>query len=428
MAIIIACMVGTGVFTSLGYQVMGLESVSAILMLWVAGGIMALCGALCYAELALRHPGSGGEYHYLSRIYHPAFGFLSGWVSATVGFAAPIGLAGMAFGAYFHQFLPSFSPTFLACALILTVTGLNLLGLKVSGGFQKFATYLNIGLMLGFVLVGLTQADSSHFQFSLAEADWAAVFSAPFAVSLVYVSYAYSGWNAIAYIAGDVARPTWTLPRALFGASALVMLVYVLVNLTFLYSTPIAEIRALQNPEEVAALAAGHIFGDIGAKVVAAMICLALLASVHSMTLTGPKVSEALGRDLRALRFLARTNAQGAPVVATLWQTAIALILVLTASFGQVLTFIGFTLALFTTFTVLGLVVERWRGGALPQGSYRTPLYPLPALIFLALEAWMLIYNLKDKPKESLGGLALVGLGLLVYFFVQSSRQPERDF
>jgi APA family basic amino acid/polyamine antiporter len=401
-------------------------------MLWIAGGIMALCGALSYAELAVRHPGSGGEYHYLSKIYHPTMGFLSGWISATVGFAAPIGLASMAFGGYLSKLIPEADPTVLACSLILTVAGINFLGLKVSEGFQKSATYLNIALMIILVLCGLFLPDSSHFSFSIGAADWAAVFSGPFAVSLVYVSYAYSGWNAITYIAGDVEQPDKTVPRALIGAALTVMLLYVLVNFVFLFSTPMPAIEGLENKEEIAFLAATNIFGEVGGKIISALICLALLASVHSMTITGPRVTQALGRDLPALAPFAKTTSEGAPLYAILLQTGIALALVLTATFGKVLTFIGFTLGLFTTLTVAGLLVERYVKDpqrraqgleTLAPGSYRTPLFPLPTLIFLALEGWMLFFNLKEKPVESRYGLALVGLGLLFYWAVNRKAQ-----
>ena len=414
VAVIAACMIGTGVFTSLGYQVLGIKSVFAIVVLWATGGLAALCGALVYAELAVRYPGSGGEYNYLSRIYHPAVGFLSGWTSATIGFAAPIAAAAMAFGKYFSQIVPIDSTVAAAIVIILAAL-INFAGITLSEIIQKSATYLNLALILVLILCGVFIAgDYKHFNFTVGKADWDSIMSHSFAVSLIYVSYAYSGWNAVTYIAGEVKDPVKTVPKSLIWSVILVSTLYVLLNFVFLLRVPMDN---LAGQNEVGAIAANAIFGPVGSKIIAGLICLGLMASVLGMTIAGPRVTDKIGQDMPALKFLAFRNKSGAPIVAILLQVGISMTLALTAAFDVVIRYVGFTLALFTTLTVAGILIVRWvKKEPLAAGLYRLPLFPLPAIIFILLEIWMLTYTMIDHPLESLAGLGTVLSGLLVYF------------
>lgn len=423
IAVIAACMIGTGVFTSLGYQVLGIKSVFAIVVLWATGGLAALCGALVYAELAVRYPGSGGEYNYLSRIYHPAVGFLSGWTSATIGFAAPIAAAAMAFGRYFTQIFPAINPTLAAVIVILLAAAVNFAGISLSEAIQKGTTYLNLALIVVLIFCGITIGGNiEHFSFTVGKADWEAIMSHSFAVSLIYVSYAYSGWNAVTYVAGEVKDPTRTVPRSLILSVILVTILYVMLNFVFLLRVPMDQ---LAGQNEVGAIAANAIFGGIGSKVIAGLICLGLMASVLGMTIAGPRVTDKIGQDMPALKFLAYKNKSGAPIVAILLQVTIALILALTASFEVVIRYVGFTLALFTTLTVAGILVVRWiKKEPLGESLYHVPLFPIPAIVFIALEIWMLTYTMIDHPTESLAGLGTVLVGLIV-FFVANQKSKE---
>ncbi len=433
IAVIAACMIGTGVFTSLGYQVYnakfdsGLKSNLAILVLWATGGLVALCGARVYAELSRRFPGSGGEYNYLSRIYHPALGFLSGWVSATIGFAAPIALSAMAFGGYFTKIVPAANPTIVALVVIGLATFINFLGLTLSEMVQKGTTYLNLTLIIGLICCGwLIAGNTEHFQLSQGwEADWSDITSHSFAVSLIYVSYAFSGWNAVTYVAGDVKNPLKNVPRSLLISVALVATLYVLLNFIFLLRVPQAE---LAGQVEVGAIAANAIFGDIGEKLISAMICLGLLASVLAMTIAGPRLTEKMGQDIAGLKFVAITNKQGAPIVAILIQTLIAIILAVTNSFDAVLRYVGFTLALFTCLTVFGLFISRILNKNEGDESIRPTIIPIiAAIIFVALELWMLIFTMIDHPLESLLGLSTLALGFIVYLFVGKTYQANNS-
>ena len=414
VAVIAACMIGTGVFTSLGYQVLGIKSVFAILVLWATGGLAALCGALVYAELAVRYPGSGGEYNYLSRIYHPALGFLSGWTSATIGFAAPIAVAAMAFGEYFSQIF-NVNPTVTACFVIIIAALINFAGVSISETIQKATTYLNLLLIIVLIICGITIVGNySHFSLTFGKADWSAIGSHSFAVSLIYVSYAFSGWNAVTYVAGEVKDPSRTVPRSLIWSVLLVSTLYVMLNFVFLLRVPMEN---LAGQNEVGAIAAQAIFGPIGSKVIAALICLGLMASVLGMTIAGPRVTDKIGQDMPALKFLSIRNKGGAPIIAILLQVAISITLALTDKFDVVLRYVGFSLALFTTLTVAGILVVRWvKKEPLEAGLYRIPLFPIPAIIFILLEIWMLSFTMIDHPIESLAGLGTVLIGLVVFF------------
>ncbi len=414
--VVIAGMVGTGVFTSLGFQLTGIHSGFGILMLWLVGGIIALCGALCYGELASSMPRSGGEYHYLSKIFHPFVGFLSGWVSSVVGFAAPTALAAMALGTYINHVFPSTSPILLAAGVIIVVTFIHSFSLSQSAKFQNIFTLLEIALILFFIVAGFMIGTPQNISFlpnqSNGAEGWHSIFSSSFAVSLIYVSYAYSGWNTATYLAGDIENPRRNVPKSLFYGTIIVMVIYILLNYIFLYSAPMSE---MQGQVEVGLISAVHIFGIKMGNFMGMMIALLLIASISSFVLAGPRIAQVMGEDLPQLSFLAIKNKHGVPYVAKIIQGVIALLLILTASFGKVLLYIGFTLSLSTFFTVLGLFVLRIRGNN-KTAEYKTFGYPVTPIIFLSLSAWMLYYTIVEHPKESLLGMATVMIGSVVYF------------
>ncbi|TGE26180.1 APC family permease [Hymenobacter metallicola] len=411
-AIVVANMVGTGVFTSLGFQVLGIQSGFALLMLWAVGGLIALCGALCYGELAAAMPRSGGEYHYLSQIYHPALGFLSGWVSATVGFAAPTALAAMALGRYAAGVWPAVPPQLLSIGVVLALTVVHGMSSRVGSRLQVVVTAVKVGVLVLFIGAGLLSATPQSIAFLPQAPDWQQLLSPSFAVSLIYVSYAYSGWNAAVYLTGEVAEPQRNLPRILLAGTAVVLLLYVGLNFVFLYGTPVA---ALSGQLEVGYVAASHIFGPAVGRLMGAVIAVLLVSTISSMVFAGPRIIQVMGEDLPALRGLAVVSKNGVPVRALLLQTSLTLFFILTSTFEQVLLYAGFILSLFTFLTVLGLFVLRQRRPDLPR-PYRAWGYPLTPLVFLGLSGWTLIFILRDKPTESLYGLATLAVGAVVYF------------
>jgi basic amino acid/polyamine antiporter, APA family len=416
--LVVANMVGTGVFTSLGFQVAGITSDFALIALWVVGGIAALCGALSYAELATALPRSGGEYHYLSRIYHPSVGFLAGWISAVVGFPAPIALAGIAFGEYFKIFVPGIPPVVLSLTLIWTITVVHLFGLRVEEMFQNGSTFLKVGLIFVLIVAGLLVANPQRLDLSPEPKSLEILISGPFAVSLVYVMYAYSGWNAASYITEEVRNPAKNVPWALLIGTVIVTVLYLVLNYVFLLTTPKS---VLSGQLEVGLLAGQAIFGATGGKIVSALISLGLIATISAMAWIGPRITRRMAEDLPKLRLLGKTSLKGTPYSATILQVVIVTILVTTGTFQAVLLYTQFSLLLSSFLTVLGLIVLRIREPQLAR-PYKVWAYPLTPIVFLAITLHMMAYVIHDKPTESLLGLITVIAGLIIYFF---SKEPR---
>src|SRR3954471_4306878 len=327
--IVVANMVGTGIFTSLGFQVTGLPTGFSILALWIAGGICALCEALSYAELGAALPRSGGEYNFLSVIYHPSLGFLAGWISATIGFAAPVAIAAIAFGTYFANVFPGLNPLVLSLAIVTICTVVLLRDLQLGSAFQNGSTILKIALILVIVVAGFCVRSAAAISFLPAKGDGALILSAPFAVSLYWVMYAYSGWNASTYIVGEVQHPARNIPLSVVLGTLLVSLLYLGLNAAFMRTSPAPE---MIGKEQVALVAGEHIFGTAGGKVMALFICAGLVSTVSAMMWIGPRVTATMGQDFQGLRWLARTNAHGIPTVAIVVQFAIVNVLLLTAT------------------------------------------------------------------------------------------------
>lgn len=414
-------MIGTGIFTSLGFQVGDLPSGFAILMLWGVGGACAMCGALCYAELAAAMPRSGGEYHFLGRIYHPSLGFMAGWISATAGFAAPVALASMAFGNYLTGVWSGVSPVIASLTVLWLSTPLLLFNTKLGSGFQNATTLLKVALILGIIIAGYFAGHLQPVTFLPRAGDGSLIVSAPFAVSLVYVMFAYSGWNASTYIAGEVRNPARVLPLSVGIGTLLVMGLYLAVNAVFMSSTPLTE---MTGKVEVALTAGPHLFGAAGTRIMAGLICLGLVSTISAMMWIGPRVMVVMGEDLRGLRWFAGQNRHGTPVRATLVQFGLVNLFLLTSRFEQVLTCATFVLQLCSFLTVLGVFVLRRKQPDLIR-PYRTWGYPVTPLLFLAVTAWMLWHILCSKPTESLVGLGLAALGLMLYLLSEKKPAPS---
>ena len=425
-AVVIANMIGTGVFTSLGFQLLEIQSGFVLLLLWAVGGLTALCGALCYAELGAALPRSGGEYNFLSQIYHPLAGFISGWVSATVGFAAPTALAALTFGSYLNSVFPSLSPLWLATGLVLALTAVHCTSHRGSGGVQSLLTVLKLALILGFSLLALSQVEVRQaLPFTPQGGDKQLIVGGAFAVSLIYVNYAYSGWNAATYISGELEQPQIYLPRVLVVSTAVVTLAYLLLNYVFLSVAPIA---AMAGKVEIGYITAQHAFGALGASIMGVLLAMLLVSTVSAMVLAAPRVLHAIGEDFAVFRSLAKPNRDGIPVRAILLQSTLSLLFLWTASFERILVFSGATMALNTLFTVLGVFVLRWRQPQLPR-PYRTWMYPLPPAIFLVITAWTLVYTTLQRPAEAWMCLGVISTGALGYWFsvALGRHRPHRE-
>lgn len=412
VSLVIANQIGTGVFTSLGFQVATIPSVFPLLMLWVVGGVIALCGALSYGELGAALPRSGGEYHLLSTIYHPILGYLSGWVSAVLGFAAPTALAAIALSKYTQAVFPEVPGDHLAALVVVAISLIHINSLRWGSLFQDVFTTIKVVLIIFFIGAVFWVDQPEPIMVVPKWEDWQLIASPHFAVALIYVSYAYTGWNAAIYIVDEIKSPLKNLPKALFIGTLTVLILYVLVNFVFLYTVPMSDLSGVV---EVAFPSAVAIFGIPGGKIMAIIIAVLLISTVSAMVFIGPRITMVMGQDLPALRFFAYKNKSNIPTYAIIFQAVVTLSFIYTSSFEQVLIYASFMLVLFTTLAVAGVFVLRITRPDLPR-PYKTWGYPFTPALYLALSSWTLVYVFIDKPKESLIGLAIGFSGLVVYF------------
>ncbi len=419
-AIVVADMVGVGVFTSLGFQVKDIPSGFSILALWTVGGLVALCGVFSYSELGAMFPRSSGEYNFLSRAYHPAFGFLAGWVSATVGFAAPVALAAMAFGEYGKSIDPDAPSLALAIGVVWLVSIVQLCGVRHSSTFQLAATALKVLLIAAFLVAGLVMGTPQPISFAPDPSDFAHITSAPFAIGLVFVMYSFSGWNAATYIIGEMRMPQRNLPRAMLSGTLIVLVLYVALNAVFLRTAPIDK---LAGQIDVASIAGRYIFGDLGGRIVAAMICIGLVSSISAMMWIGPRVMMTMGEDMPAIRLFARKSGNGAPAYAILFQLAVATLMLFTRSFEAVLDFIQFALLFCSFFAVLGVVKLRITHPELPR-PYRAWGYPVTPAVFLVVTGFMMYYLLTERPLQAALGMSIMMSGLVIYAIFHKRADP----
>jgi APA family basic amino acid/polyamine antiporter len=406
-AIVVADMVGVGVFTSLGFQVKDIPSGFSILLLWAVGGIVALCGVFSYSELGAMFPRSSGEYNFLSRAFHPAFGFVAGWVSATVGFAAPVALG-----------IP---PLALAIGIVWLVSIVQLTGVRHSSTFQLVSTVLKVVLIVAFLIAGFVIGTPQPVSFTPDVSDFAHITSAPFAIGLVFVMYSFSGWNAATYIIGEMRMPQQNLPRALLTGTLIVLVLYVALNAVFLHTAPIDK---LSGQLDVARIAGSYIFGELGGRIVGAMICIGLVSSISAMMWIGPRVMMTMGEDIPSLRVFARKSTSGAPAYAILFQLAVANLMLFTRSFEAVLDFIQFALLFCSFFTVLGVIKLRIAQPDLPR-PYRAWGYPITPGVFLLVTGFMMYYLLTERPLQSALGTLIMISGLLIYGVFRNRAVPR---
>lgn len=424
-------MVGTGVFTSLGFQVMGMHSAWSVMILWIIGGVIAFTGALCYAELATIHTRSGGEYHILSFLYGKPIGFMAGWVSMIVGFAAPVAAAAMALARYFSASMgwASDPHVWLSADKIIALIVVTLVSLahffhKTAGAvFQNIFTTIKILFIVFFIGAGLAAADYTLPQFHQSQFITQDLLSTGFAISIYFVLYSYSGWNAVSYFAGEVERPEKNIARSLLAGTAIVTVLYILLNLAFMSVLSFGEV---QGQLEVGYVFTNKLYGARWGSIMGFVIAFLLVSSISSMVVAGPRVIGMIGKDYRRFDALGRTNAQGIPQSAIFFQYALTVVYVLTSYFDQMITLIGFMLNLFTFLCVVGLVIYRLRYPE-QRGYFRVKWLGLVAGIFILVNLWVLYYGFRYKTTESLIGIGFSLVGLLGYYVVRhTAKQPEK--
>jgi len=405
-------MIGTGVFTSLGYQLVDINTAFPILLLWLIGGIISLFGAFSYSELASAFPRSGGEYSILSKVYHPAVGFIGGFVSSTIGFSAPAVLAAIALGKYTVAIFPQLNSTIIASVIILLFNLIHSQTLKYGRLIQDWTTIGKIVLIVFFIISGLLIDSPQNISFLPIPNDGSLIMSSSFAVSLVWVSYAYTGWNSTVYIAGEVKNPQKNIHYSLLFSTAFVTVLYILLNFIFLFSTPISEMRGMI---EVGFIAGVNIFGDQGGRIVSGGIALLLLSTISSYVFIGPRITQVIGEDFKYLRFFSKVNNSGIPINGFIFQLSISLIFILTSTFEQVLLYAGITFIIINTITVIGVIVLRFYQPTLNR-PYKSWGYPWTQIIFTISNLWILYFTFKNQPFESLIGIGIILISLIFYF------------
>ena len=404
---VVANMIGTGVFTTTGLMAEKGATSGDILLGWLIGGVIALCGALCYGELGANLPHSGGEYYYLSRLLHPALGFISGVVSLVVGFAGPIAASSIALNFYIATVVPNWPVSLMAALTVVVLALLHGLDLHLGSRFQTAITFVKVALIVVFVggvfaTVRSTPSDLFQVQPNF-------LLSSPFAVVLVFVAFAYAGWNAAAYIGTELKEPVRTLPRSLLIGTTVVTLLYLLLNLSYLF---VVSTQELSGVEQVGYLVATKLWGNGIAEIVSMLIALTLLCPISAMLMVGPRIAEAMARDGFLPASLGRLNRRNVPWRAVALQAGLAAAFALVSSFGGLLVYVGFTLNIFAALTVISLFVLRRENRAHVKVCVG---YPITPLIFLAFTIWMTIWSIQEEPGATLAGLGTLVVGFVLY-------------
>lgn len=431
--VVVASMVGVGILTTSGYTLKDTGSPLVLLGLWLVGGVLAACGALTVAELAAALPQAGGEYVFVRETYGRPWAFLYGWVSFLIGFSAPAAIMAHAAGRYLAgPWLDSSGSDavfrLLAAAFLVVFSLLHIRGQSLGSRVQDVTTIVKVALLAAVALGGLASGRGSFA--NLAAESPGSVSWGVLAISLVYVMFSFSGWNAATYLAGEVREPGRTLPRALLLGCGGVTALYLLLNVVYVYALPAAEVAAMPygRVEPIAAVAVERLFGPRASGPFSVVVGLGLLASVSAMVLTGPRVYYAMACDGLFPAVAARLSVRaGTPAVAIAAQTACSLVLLLTGRFHDILTYAGVGLSLSSFFVVLSVFVLRVRRPDLAR-PFRVPLYPVPPLLFLACTSWMIVFAFVQQPRWSTISVGSILAGIPVYYgwcYVRARRAAE---
>jgi APA family basic amino acid/polyamine antiporter len=434
--LVIANMVGTGIFTTSGLIIKELQNPLALLICWLVGGAFALCGAFCYGELGARYPHAGGEYVFLREAYGKCIGFLSGWISLIVGFSAPIAAAAIGFAIYFFNtfglhtefvwhlpingvnIITLNAHSLMAVLIVLSISIIHGNSLRAGSRVQNLLTVFKVGFILIFIILGVSigQGSASHFGGPL---EWPTLFQDKFAVSLIFVSFAYSGWNAAAYLGGEIKKPKKNIPLALFTGTLLVTLFYLLLNTVYIFALDMTQ---MSGAIDVGARAAVHLFGEDISRYISAAIAVGLLSVLSAMIMTGPRVYYAMAKDKIFFKTFGSISKKGhTPGHSIILQASIAILMIVTASYDKLLLYIGFTLSMFAMLTVIGLIIIRMRKPH-PKGQYKAFGYPITPALFIIGNLWIVYFSIKNRPVPALMGIITIGAGLCVYGFFQRKR------
>jgi len=419
--IVVGDMIGAGIFTTSGLLLAQLHDPKLLLILWTVGGIIALCGALSYSELGARFPKAGGEYAFLSELFSPLAGFLSGWVSFFVGFSAPVAASSLAFSEYLVRTFPDgegieqilLLKKLFAIGIILVFAIIHYSGLRSGSKVQNLLTMLKVGLILVLVIVGFAFGEGSfeHFRVQLKVAEgWAGLKT--MGLALMWIMFAYSGWNASTYVGSEVRNPVKNIPRSLISGTLFVTLIYLFLNALYVYAVPAEEMKGVIS---IGGLAANNLFNRTLDQFFSLFIALILLSAISVLTIIGPRVYYAMAESGHFFGIAKRINRSSVPGTSILRQSGLAIVFVLTGTFDQIITLLSFSLGIFPILAVIGVFKIRSSG----QIKLKTPFYPVPQLLFIIFSLTILVLAYLERPVESSIALGVIVAGIPVFYLLK---------
>lgn len=389
VAVLVGVVIGIGIFGFPPLVAQFSDSPTTYIGLWLAGGLVMLLGAVCYAELGSAYPHTGGEYHFLQRAWGPFIALLFAWARGSVIQTGSIAAVAFIYGEYASQLLPlgSWGTAIHGAFAVAVLTGLNISGTGGSKRMQIVFTALTVAALLAVVAAGVIASGSSQQVAATAPAGMSGNLAGMLGMGMVFVLLTYGGWNEAAYLSGELRNPQRNMARVLLIGTLVVTVVYLLANLAYLH---IFGLQGLRDTHAVGAALMRIAFGEAAAVVLSLMICIAALSTMNATILTGARVYYALGRDIPQLSMLAAWSDRGAtPTRALLVQCVITMALIVFGAFSAngIETMVAYTAPVFWLFmflTALSVIVLRRRDPNRPR-PFRTPLYPLPPLLFAAV-------------------------------------------
>jgi len=426
--IVIGDMIGAGIFTTSGLLLAQLHNPVLLVLLWVVGGAIALSGALSYGELGATFPRAGGDYAFLSRLFSPLAGFLSGWVSFLVGFSAPVAASSLAFSEYLVRTLPDgilpaeleLTKKAIAIGIILVFTLIHYFGLRSGSKVQNILTVLKIGLILILILTGFIFGEGSfeHFRIqdgeSVARTTWKSI-----GLALMWILFAYSGWNASTYVGSEVYNPVKNIPRSLIIGTFSVTVIYLLLNLLYVYAIPPDEMKGVIS---IGGLTANKLFNRSLDQLFSLFIALILLSSISVLIIIGPRVYYAMAQSGHFFSVAGRINRSRVPGISILMQSGLALIYVVSGTFDQIITFLSFSLGIFPLLAVIGVFKLRIEKRSL----MKLPGYPVLPAFFILSSFVILILAFLERPLESSIAIGLIFAGIPTFYVLKrkSGKNP----
>ena len=425
--LVVANMIGVGIFTTSGLLMAELGNPVRMIVLWIGGGALALCGALCYGALGAAMPRAGGEYVYLSKQFHPIFGFLTGWISFFVGFSAPLAASSLGLSEYLVSAFPGLAgrgdetvlKRAIAIFVITVLTLVHLRGIEFGSKVQNVLTVGKVLLIAGLVVIGFSIGSGSLENLTSDSAvpldggGWKSI-----GLSLMWIMFAYSGWNAAVYIGSEIREPGRNLPLSLLLGTGLVILLYFSLNILYVYAVPPED---MNGTIAIGGLAASRLFGSSIEPIISLLIAFALLSSISALIILGPRVYYAMAKDGYFFRTLSKVHPVfRVPSTAILLQCLIAVVFVLSGTFDQILTYMGFCLGIFPILVVMGVFKLR------REKANRLPAYRLAALVFASVSVAILILAFQERPVVSSIALLTVLAGIPFYIVFARSRGSGR--